>query len=137
MCVLTKREHLYNPSGLSQLFQPLVLQGTDLARHPLGEEVKWSPRSRSGAPVKKQRVKFALCLEEFMTYCSFCAQDENSCASDKVLRRYAQRWRGNGRSRAGGGSNLCRRYRCPDPAETLEPNVCLRIFLSQDKVAVI
>lgn len=34
-------------------------------------------------------------------------------------------------------SKLCRRYLWPDPAETLEPNVCLRVFPSQDKVAVI
>lgn len=32
---------------------------------------------------------------------------------------------------------LCRSYLWLDPAETLEPNVCLRIFPSQDKMTVI
>ena len=55
MCVLTKGGQLYSPSGLPQLFQPLVLQGADLARHTVGEEIKGSPMSRSGEHVKKHR----------------------------------------------------------------------------------
>lgn len=40
MCVLTKGGQLYSPSDLPQPFQPLALQGTILARHTMGEEVK-------------------------------------------------------------------------------------------------